>query len=112
MIDQDALASVERENAEAALHSHEKEFDDGDDSVLPPDPNAFPETQPEDDDNQDLRNGLYFALKDTRQEPGLSIERVASVIMTAWSREEVQSLVNELNRDLDGRSSVTDKLPF
>ena len=52
-------------------------------------------------DNPEVRNGLYFALKDTRGEPGLSIEMVASCIMNAFSREEVQSLRNELQRNID-----------
>ena len=62
--------------------------------------------QPEDDvdlqnDNPAVRLGLYNALKDTRGEPGLSIERVAGVIIDAFSREEVQSLRNELQRNID-----------
>ena len=52
-------------------------------------------------DNPAVRLGLYHALKDTRGEPGLSIERVARVIMDAFSREEVQALTNQLNKNLD-----------
>jgi hypothetical protein len=106
---------IAQENTEAAIKASERE----DDECLPPDPNAFPRIQEEDDeglvrgleedlgikrettDEQTLRNCLYFALKDTRGEPGLSIEKVASQIMNAWSREEVASLVRELEKNLN-----------
>ena len=52
-------------------------------------------------DHQSNRIALYTALKDTRGEPGLSIKDVASQIMNAFSREEVQALTNQLNKNLD-----------
>lgn len=52
-------------------------------------------------DNPQVRLGLYYALKDTRGEPGLSLKMIANVVMTALSREEVVGLVNELNRNLE-----------
>lgn len=52
-------------------------------------------------DNPEVRMNLYFALKETRSEPGLTIDRVAGVIMDAFAREEVAVLVTRLKKFLD-----------
>lgn len=44
-----------------------------------------------------LRNQLYDAIKETRRDPGLSIESIAHTLVTALSREEAQALRNELD---------------
>lgn len=50
----------------------------------------------------EIRNELYYALKDTRNIIGnISIKKIASIISTALSREEISALVNQLNRNLD-----------
>lgn len=82
---------VERANGYDAIHSHDREND---------------EAIPEDDvdvkvDDPGTRFALYSVLKDTRGEPGLSLENIANVILDALTREEAQSVRNELARKLD-----------
>lgn len=48
-----------------------------------------------------IRNQLYYAFKDSRSEPGLSLKKVSSILITAFDREEVLTIIKYLNAATD-----------
>lgn len=48
-------------------------------------------------DQTALEHELSTALKETREHPGLSIERVAGLIKDSWDEAEVEALVKHLS---------------
>lgn len=47
---------------------------------------------------EELTNRLKQALKETREEQGLSIRDTANVIKKVYAKEEVEVLINELKK--------------